>query len=385
MPLGRFIILVIIVAISGFSQGMLLPVIAIIFEEQGVSSTINGLHATGIYIGIFIASFFMEEPLRKLGYKRIIVIGGLLVIVSLVGFVFIQSILFWFILRLLIGVGDHMLHFSTQTWITSDTEEAKRGRTISIYGLSFGLGFAAGPLLATFTNEHPHMPFMICAFLSLVAWSLVFLLKNEFPEQSTEYASISNTVGRFIQVIKIAWIALLPTLAYGFLEASLNGNYPVYALRTGLTSSDIALILTSFSIGSIIFQIPLGMISDKVGRKKIISTITFLGSTLFFIASFLQSPLALIVCLALAGMAIGSIFSLGISFMADLVPRSLLPAGNLLSGISFSIGSIVGPFLGGMYIQFVPGGNFFHVISSILFLLFVTTMIHKQEKIQLHS
>ena len=48
----RFWILVSIVAISGFSQGMLLPLIAVIFEKSGVSPFLNGLNATALYIGI---------------------------------------------------------------------------------------------------------------------------------------------------------------------------------------------------------------------------------------------------------------------------------------------------------------------------------------------
>ncbi|MCY8507807.1 MFS transporter, partial [Bacillus atrophaeus] len=63
-----------------FSQGMLLPVISIIFETQGESAAVNGLHATGLYIGVLLAAPFMEAPLRKLGFKPLIVIGGALVI-----------------------------------------------------------------------------------------------------------------------------------------------------------------------------------------------------------------------------------------------------------------------------------------------------------------
>ena len=51
---GRFWILVAIVSISGFSQGMLLPLIAVIFEQDGVSSALNGLSATGLYVGILL-------------------------------------------------------------------------------------------------------------------------------------------------------------------------------------------------------------------------------------------------------------------------------------------------------------------------------------------
>lgn len=66
----HFWILIRIVAISGFSQGMLLPLIAIIFEQDCVSATLNGLHATALYIGILIISPFMEQPLRKYGKGR---------------------------------------------------------------------------------------------------------------------------------------------------------------------------------------------------------------------------------------------------------------------------------------------------------------------------
>lgn len=79
---GRFIILISIVLISGFSQGMLLPLIAIIFEQDGVSSSINGLHATSLYIGILIASPFMEKPIQKYGFKPLIFVGGILVFTS---------------------------------------------------------------------------------------------------------------------------------------------------------------------------------------------------------------------------------------------------------------------------------------------------------------
>ena len=78
-----FWIMVGIVAISGLSQGMLLPAIAMIFEQEGVSSSINGIHATALYIGILVISPFLEKPMQKFGMKPIIVIGGFLVIISL--------------------------------------------------------------------------------------------------------------------------------------------------------------------------------------------------------------------------------------------------------------------------------------------------------------
>ncbi|MEZ0118880.1 UNVERIFIED_ORG: putative MFS family arabinose efflux permease [Heyndrickxia coagulans] len=62
----RFWILVLMTSVSGFTQGMLLPLISIIFEKDGIDASLNGLNATGLYIGVLFASPLMEAPLRKL-------------------------------------------------------------------------------------------------------------------------------------------------------------------------------------------------------------------------------------------------------------------------------------------------------------------------------
>ncbi|CAM5220062.1 hypothetical protein UACE39S_03267 [Ureibacillus acetophenoni] len=166
----------------GFSQGMLLPLISIIFETDGVSSTLNGLNATGLYIGTLLISPFVEQPLRKFGYKPIIIGGGAVVFISLLMFPLWKHVVFWFILRLLIGIGDHCLHFATQTWLTSSAPQGKLGKSMAIYGLSFGVGFAVGPLMTPLVRVSESFPFIVSSLLCLMAWSLVFFIQNEHPE-----------------------------------------------------------------------------------------------------------------------------------------------------------------------------------------------------------
>ncbi|MBT2637692.1 MFS transporter [Bacillus sp. ISL-39] len=368
----RFWILVSIVAISGFSQGMLLPLIAIIFEQDGVSSSMNGFHATGLYLGILIASPLMEAPLRRFGYKPIILIGGFTVAISLALFPLWKSFWFWFLLRLAIGIGDHMLHFATQTWITSFSPKDRIGRNISLYGLFFGLGFAAGPLMTGFVKINTTLPFIISSAISLAAWLTVWLLNNERPEHDTDSSSFFGTMKRFGKVFKYAWVAFLPPFGYGFLEASLNGNFPVYAMRSGIGVDAVALLLPAFAIGGILSQLPLGILSDKLGRRNVLIVVTLAGFISFTAAGLLEnSTVGLLICFFLAGTVVGSTFSLGISYMADLLPKQLLPAGNLMCGIFFSFGSISGPFIGGLAIQWLKGISFFYVISTMLLLIFI--------------
>ncbi|MFY4776423.1 MFS transporter [Metabacillus sp. RGM 3146] len=375
----RFTVLIMIVTISGFSQGMLLPVLAIIFEQEGYPASLNGLHATGLYIGVLIASPFMEYPLRKLGYKKLILIGGFVVFLSLFCFVFIKSFWLWFLLRLLIGIGDNMLHFSTQTWITSLSTKGNRGRNISLYGLCFGLGFAAGPFLSGLAETNPSYPFLITGSVSFLIWLLAFVLRNDFPEQ-VETSSVLETAKRFSYAWRAGWIAFLPPLCYGFLEATINGNYPVFALKSGMTPEQVAWLLPAFSVGSIIFQLPLGILSDKFGRRPVILFVMFSGFAVFFLASLTESFSLLLLFFLLAGMLVGTTFSLGLSYMADLLPKNLLPAGNLLCGISFSAGSITGPLIGGAYLQLMKSGNPFHIISLMLLIIFLINVFHKNRE-----
>lgn len=376
-----FYILVVIVAISGFSQGMLLPLISVIFERDGVSSTLNGLNATGLYIGTLLVSPFMEVPLRRFGYKSVIIVGGLLVFISLWLFPLWKSIVFWYVLRLAIGIGDHALHFASQTWVTSFSPKARLGRNVAIYGMSFGVGFAVGPLFVPLINIFEGLPFIVSGFLCMFAWSLVFFLDNDYPEFIAGPVERGATMNRFKLTISVAWLAFLGPFGYGFLESALNAVYPVYALRNGFTETSVSFLLVSFGIGGLVSQLPLGMLSDRVGRRAVFLITLGGGATAFFIASFLEGIyLGLVAMVFTAGMFVGSIFSLGISYMSDLTPKELLPTGNLLCGIFFSIGSLMGPSLGGIFLEVAASFSFLLVISLFLGGLFIISLLIKPRK-----
>ncbi|MGE7843345.1 MFS transporter [Lysinibacillus sp. NPDC093712] len=376
----RFTILVLIVSISGFSQGMLLPLISIIFERDGVSSALNGLNATGLYIGTLLISPFIEQPLRKWGYKPIILIGGAFVFVSLIIFPLWKSVTFWFVLRLLIGVGDHALHYATQTWITSTADHKSLGKGMAIYGLSFSMGFAVGPLMVQLIQIAEALPFIVSSIMCLFAWSFVFFLRNEKPERLTGDMNARGW-NRYKVAIVFGWIAFLGPFVYGFLESSLNALFPVYALRIGFEVDMIPIILSVFTFGGILTQVPLGALGDKIGRRNILMFGSFGGAILFSIASFLEhSQMAVAIAFFFAGTLVGSMFSLGITFMADLTPKELLPTGNLLCGIALSIGSLTGPFLGGVYLEFVKHYSFLLLVALLLLAVATVLLVFGKNK-----
>ncbi|NNU84834.1 MFS transporter [Geobacillus sp. BMUD] len=359
----RFALLTGIVAVSGLSQGMLLPLLAMLLDENGISSSVNGAHAAALYIGVLTISPFLERPLRRYGYRALILLGGFIVICSLILFPLFPSLFFWLALRFAVGIGDHMLHFATQTWITDATPPAERGRRLSLYGWAFGLGFTMGPLLASLASVEKALPFYLAALLSFAGWIGVFWLPNEKPKP---FERSTSAAGRFISAWKQAWPALLLPFAYGFLEAAVHSIFPLYALREGMNAEQIAFILPCFSFGGIVFQLLLGALSDRFGRRRVIIAALLTGAGCFLAALAVRaSAVGLAACLFTAGMFTGSLFSLGIAYMTDLLPKALLPSGNLLCGMLYSLGSVTGPPLAGSVVD-LSARAFFLAVSAVL-------------------
>ena len=380
---ARFIILSVIVCISGFSQGMLLPLISFIFENRQVSATINGLHASGLYIGVLLSALFIEAPLRKYGFRPMIITGGAIVGLSLLAFPLLDSIWLWFILRLIVGIGDNALHFSTQTWLTTSTPQHKLGKVIAFYGLFFSAGFMIGPKVSELVTIWEPLPFLVSGVLTMMAWPLIFLLKgaeDAKPEDTGAQASLFNTLKNFREVLKTSWVAFLFPMLYGVLEASLNSNFPVFAIRHDFGLSEITWILPAFSLGAILLQVPIGGLGDRVGRGKLINILLALGAAVFLMMEmFSGSFIMLLLSFILAGIFVGSMYSLGISYMTDITPKTNLPAGNLMAGIMFSLGSIAGPVAGGAIIGMTGGAHYFTFFACLILVLVIMNILFMQK------
>lgn len=367
---SRIGILIVIVILAGFSQGLLLPLLTVLLEKNGVSSGMNGLNAATLYIGTFIATFFVERPLRRFGYKPVIAGGIILVLVASVGFSLWENSVYWIALRLLAGMGESSLHFCTQLWIIASSPKDKRGRNISLYGMSYAIGFSIGPIGLNLLKYGNYVPFLTIAFFFAASLLLVSRLTNDFPEKHQRTDDPNRNGNRYSTVYRLAWFALVPSFLYGYMESTMNSNFPVYGLRMGLGEGWISILLPAVGLGSLVLQLPLGSLSDRIGRKKILIAAALLGGMAFLAIPWAGNRVWLILfLLGLAGGLVGSFFSLGLAYLADLLPGSLLASANVIASIHFSLGSIIGPNAGGLGMESLSLGSMFYFIGGF-FLLF---------------
>ncbi|WP_342561245.1 MFS transporter [Paenibacillus sp. FSL R7-0345] len=371
--LNYFILITVIIA-AGLSQGLLLPVLSILLEQKGVSSSLNGLNAAALYVGSFAMTLVAERVLGAIGFKKLIAAGLSLVLVTLLLFPLLPGIKVWFILRLLVGIGDSAINYAAQLWVLLMAPAEHRGRNLSLYGMSYGLGFSLGPAGISLLRFGEAAPFLILAGLFMLALMLVlFKLPNSRPDK-VEHSE--GQARRFGRSYSLAWYALIPALLYGYMEASLNSNFPVYGLRSGFTTDQIATLLPFAGIGGLLLQLPLGMWSDRFGRKKILIFAGTAGGLAFTLLPIAGGHFGLTLLLLLAaGGLVGSFFSLGLSYAADILPRNLLPAANVVSSFHFSIGSIIGPGIGGLLLEFGWGNGVFVLLGGFYILFGLTGLL----------
>lgn len=375
----NYLILITVIVAAGISQGLLLPVLSIFLEQQGVSPGLNGLNAAALYIGSFAMTLAAERLLGLLGFKKLIVGGLILVMLPLILFPYFPDIKIWFVLRLIVGVGDSALHYAAQLWVLLVTSPEKRGRYISLYGMSYGLGFSIGPLGIKLLTYGDAVPFLIL-FAGMAAVLVLVLVK--LPDTKPEKAEHGQLPERrFRRSFAWAWYALLPALLYGYMEAGMNSNFPVYGLRIGYNADQIATLLPFIGIGGLFLQLPLGMLSDRYGRKKILMTAGIGGGLAFMLVPFAGTNFGLtLVLLLAAGGLVGSFFSLGLAYAADILPKVLLPAANVVASFHFTIGSIIAPNLGGQLINWVSPGSMFTMLGCMYFIFGITGVLFRRKR-----
>ncbi len=185
---------------------------------------------------------------------------------------------------------------------------------------------------------------------------------------------------RLSKVYRWGLVALCPPLIYGFLEATLAGSFPVYGAREELPTEWISGLLMAFVYGGLLFQLPLGLLSDRIGRKRVLIIACLSGAVgMAFIPVSLSTPYVALLLFIVTGGVLGSLFSLGLAYLADLLPKSYLPEASIAASLHFGVGSMVGPYIGGVLIQYIGGGSLFFFTTGLLLVFVLLAGVYQPE------
>lgn len=162
-------------------------------------------------------------------------------------------------------------------------------------------------------------------------------------------------------------------MALIFTDTALYGTIvpliPIYMKQFHLTTSSIGVIFSAYALGVLIFSLPMGMMAEKYGYRRIfLSGMAALGfSCLAF--GLMRYPWALFLCRFIQGAAAAASWTAGMAVAAVLYPRQQGEKIGLLMA-AMGLGTILGPPIGGLLYHFL-GYHLMFVVLALLCLLLI--------------
>lgn len=376
-----FVPLIVGTGLATFSQGLFIPLIAALQSDR-VAPVWNTLGTSITYFGLLLSMLLMNRLTTRTGYKPAAMAGFIGAGVIPLLFLTTSSNLIWTALRLVYGLSLGAIHYSTQTWVSFIAKPAARGRQLALYGFATGVGFALGPLgLRTISFDGSpsspglgsSIPFILAALPFVLAMVLFLRLPNPSSPQSSGSSRGLASAPSFRIVYRIAFPALAMPFVYGFLESTLNGELPVLAAGGSLTLGVISLALSLFVLGSLVFQLPLGYFSDRVGRRSVLLRSSAAGAVLFAVMPYtLFRPSLFLTAFFVAGCFVGSLFSLSLAYLNDLVPTHWMPVANQAAVFHFALGMVLGPLSSSLF-SGISGRTLFWPFTALFILYLLAT------------
>ncbi len=135
---------------------------------------------------------------------------------------------------------------------------------------------------------------------------------------------------------------------FGLYETAVLSLLPVWGLRVGLGDKLAAAVISAIYFGAIALQVPVGWLSDKISRQaamRLCGIAGLAGAALLPILSSSLPPLFLLLFFW-GGLASG-IYPVALSIAGERFRGAELIAANAALIVSYGLGSLLGPVLGG--------------------------------------
>jgi len=373
---ARLFAIMVSIGIVGMLQGLIIPLLALLLERRGVDALVNGISTTAVFLGVILASPFIERVVRRYGAKRTILYSNAFCILMTVLFPLLDNLYIWVLLRLLLGVGLAGLFVATEIWLNHMLTAKNRGRVFSFYGLAIALGMMAGPQGMHLLQISEGAPFFVAAGLFLIPLWLTSRVSEEGSHLDPPVEGQDSGLKRWWRIFAVAPFAMGASFVYGYLDGALVGDFPIFGARNGLTNSEISFAMSLFVFGSICFQFPLGWLSDSWGRRPALILASLTGLAGFLLLPFVaHMEAALLTVFFFIGGALGSFYSLGLASLGDTMRSGDLPTANVLYTMLYGVGSLLGPAITGGLIFGIGKNGFAWSVAAMLVCYAVSGLI----------
>ena len=342
-------------------QNALLGVRAVI-EDFSLAST--GFMMSGYFVGYFIGARTIPSVISGVGHIRVFAaFASVASLAILVHSIFINP-LTWFVLRVITGYSMVSIYTIAESWLNDRSSNKNRGKVLSIYMIILYGSMGLGMFMLNFSSPEKFQPFILISVLMSAALLPILLTKRKPPQfkkiQSMSLKDLYNS----------SPLGMVSAVLYGIVQSALFTLLAVYAAAMNFSIFDISLVTFLLAISGAVSQYPVGYISDKFDRRKVIIYSTFGAAIFAFLAIFSvgtmylpeglgSSKLWFYIFLVLFSVCSLPMFSLILAHTNDFITRDKFVAAGAGLQFAFGLGAITGPFLCSLLMGLVGNNGFF--------------------------
>lgn len=350
----------------GVAIGLGLPLLSLILERRGISTTMIGVNSGMAGVAAMLAAPVTTRIAHDFGVARTMLLAVLVSALSALGFYFADAFWMWFPLRIVFHGATTTLFILSEYWINMSAPPRKRGLVLGIYATGLAVGFAIGPLLFSAVGSEGILPFLVGAAIILLAAIPIYIARGESPELE------EKSDRHFIRYIWMVPMASAAAFVFGSVQAGGLSLFPIYATREGFSESEAARLLTVMAIGNMVFQIPIGILCDRMKDRRTLLALMALagvGGTLA-LPLLIDSWLLVSALLLIWGGLVSGMYTVGLTHLGSRLKGADLVAANAAFIFCYAIGTIAGPQATGRSMDLVGTSGFAWALAAF-FALYV--------------
>jgi MFS family permease len=303
-------------------QGSLLGLRAV---GEGFGTTVTGLVMSSYYLGFLAGSTLAPRIVKNVGHVR--VFSALASLASAAILVHLAAVdpLSWSAMRFVTGFSYAGLYVVAESWLNDRATNETRGQLLSVYTVVLFSGLAMGQLLLNAADPLGPSLFLLTSVMISLAMVPIALTAGPTP-------AFETTAKLGIRALyRLSPLGVLGATAIGMAHGVLFGMGAVYGDRIGLSVTEISIFMGVAVAGGILFQWPIGHLSDRFDRRRVITAIALLAAIFAILAAFAagRSQLLLLVLTFLFGGMTLPIYSICIARRwSRRAARWFLPAAS---------------------------------------------------------
>lgn len=357
-PISALLLSVALLLMGNGLQGTLLPVRA---NLESFSPAEIGILGSAYFFGFAAGCLYGPRLIRRAGHIR-----AFTALVAIASSVVLVHALFldpyvWWVLRGMTGFCFAALYMIIESWLNEKATNETRGFVFSLYTIINLTVLTIGQLMLALDRPEDFPLFLLASILVSIAAVPVALTRAQAP------APIRSVKIRLLHLYRLSPVGVVGCLAVGVANGSFWSLAPVFAQEKGADTWGVAIFMSVAVLAGALGQWPLGRLSDRMDRRKVIIAATcgaaFAG--LLFVVWSPPPVAGLLAVIFLFGLFTLPIYGITVAHMNDYVePGGYVEAASGLL-LVYAMGAIAGPLVSSLAMQYLGPEAMFGVTATV--------------------